>query len=196
MPINKTYRTWIQRICELRPKQRKTQVQNFVWLIVGIFHSHSVSLSKIAGKVISKAKNVSTIRRLSRFLASPAVDIRSWYRSTTIAWLKSQLDQVGEIRLIVDGTKVGFGHQLLRVSLAYRRRAIPIAWSWVHHVRGHSTGQKADLSAEVREKLDPIKYASYPSRRQRIWLYCGLSATEIVALVLCFTPKRQNRGLA
>ena len=85
MPINETYRTWIQRICELRPKQRKTQVQNFVWLIVGFFHSHSVSLSKIAGNVISKAKNVSTIRRLSRFLASPAVDIRSWYRSTTIA---------------------------------------------------------------------------------------------------------------
>jgi hypothetical protein len=37
MPINETYRTWIQRICELRPKQRKTQVQNFVWLILGMF---------------------------------------------------------------------------------------------------------------------------------------------------------------
>jgi hypothetical protein len=142
MPINETYRTWIQRICELRPKQRKTQVQNFVWLIVGIFHSHSVSLSKIAGKVISTAKNVSTVRRLSRFLASPAVDVRSWYRSTAKAWLLSQIEQVGEIRLIVDGTKIGFGHQLLMVSLAYRRRAVPIAWSWVRHVRGHSSGKQ------------------------------------------------------
>jgi hypothetical protein len=142
MPINETYRTWIQRICELRPKQRKTQVQNFVRLIVGIFHSHSVSLSKIAGKVMSTAKNVSTVRRLSRFLASPAVDVRSWYRSTAKAWLLSQFQQVGEIRLIVDGTKIGFGHQLLMVSLAYRRRAVPIAWSWVHHVRGHSSGKQ------------------------------------------------------
>ena len=107
MPINKTYRTWIQRICELRPKQRKTQVQNFAWLLVGIFHSRSVSLSKIAGKVISTAKNVSTVRRLSRFLASSAVDVRSWYRSTAKAWLMSQAHQVGEIRLIVDGSKVG-----------------------------------------------------------------------------------------
>jgi len=74
MPINETYRTWIQQICELRPKQRKTRVQNFAWLMVGIFHSHSVSLSKIAGKVISTAKNVSTVRRLSRFLASPVND--------------------------------------------------------------------------------------------------------------------------
>jgi len=26
------------------------------------------------------------------------------------------------------------------VALAYRKRAIPIAWTWVKHVRGHSTG--------------------------------------------------------
>jgi hypothetical protein len=142
MPINETYRTWIQRICELRPKQRKTQVQNFVWVLVGIFHSRSVSLSKIAGKVISKAKNVSTVRRLSRFLASSTVDVRSWYRSTAKTWLKSQSQHVGEVRLIVDGTKVGFGHQLLMVSLAYHHRAVPIAWSWVRHVRGHSTAAK------------------------------------------------------
>jgi hypothetical protein len=142
MPINETYRTWIQRICELRPKQRKTQVQNFVWLLVGIFHSRSVSLSKIAGKIISTAKNVSTVRRLSRFLASSAVDVRSWYRSTAKVWLVTQAQQVGELRLIVDGTKIGFGYQLLMVSLAYRHRAVPIAWSWVRHVRGHSTAVK------------------------------------------------------
>lgn len=155
MPINKTYRTWIQRICELRPKQRKTQVQNFVWLVVGIFHSRSVSLSKIAGKVMSTAKNVSTVRRLSRFLASRAVDVRSWYRPIAKAWLLSQFQQVGEIRLIVDGTKIGFGHQLLMVSLAYRRRAVPIAWSWVRHVRGHSSSQQQISLLKHLESLLP-----------------------------------------
>lgn len=155
MPINETYRTWIQRICELRPKQRKTQVQNFVWLLVGIFHSHSVSLGKIAGKVISTAKNVSTVRRLSRFLASSAVEVRSWYRSTAKAWLMAQLQQVGEIRLIVDGTKIGFGYQLLMISLAYRRRAIPMAWSWVRHVRGHSSATKQIVLLKYVRSLIP-----------------------------------------
>jgi hypothetical protein len=28
------------------------------------------------------------------------------------------------------------------ISLAYRKRAIPIAWTWIKHVRGHSTGNK------------------------------------------------------
>jgi hypothetical protein len=155
MPINETYRTWIRQICELRPKQRKTQVQNFVWLLVGIFHSRSVSLSKIAGKVISTAKNVSTVRRLSRFLASSAVDVRSWYRSTAKAWLVTQSQQVGEIRLIVDGTKIGFGHQLLMVSLAYRHRTIPIAWTWVRHVRGHSSASKQIVLLQYVRSLIP-----------------------------------------
>jgi len=154
MPINKTYRTWIQRICELRPKQRITQVRNFVWLVVGIFHSRSVSLSRIAGKVLSTAKNVSTVRRLSRFLANPAIDVRHWYKPIAKAWLQNQYEQVGEIRLIVDGTKVGFAHQLLMVSLAYHHRAIPIAWTWVKHIRGHSSGkQQIQLLKYVRSLL-------------------------------------------
>ena len=142
MPINETYRTWKQRICELRPKQRITQIQNFVWLIVGIYHSHSVNLSWIASKVLGAAKNVSTVRRLSRFLANEAIDVRSWYKPVAKVWLQSQSERVGEVRLIVDGTKVGFCHQLLMVSLAYRCRSVPIAWSWVKYVRGHSTGKR------------------------------------------------------
>jgi hypothetical protein len=156
MPINETYRTWIQRICELRPKQRITQVQNFVWLLVGIFHSHSVHLSKIAGKVLGNAKNESTVRRLSRFLANPAIDVRSWYKPIAKAWLQSQFERVGEIRLIVDGTKVGFGHQLLLISLAYRHRAVPIAWAWLPRVRGHSSAKRqVNLLRYVKGLLPP-----------------------------------------
>jgi len=142
MPINKLYDTWMQRICELRPGQRITQIRNFVWLMIGIYQSHSVCLSKIALKIPGKALLVSTTRRLSRFLENPAIRVREWYEPIARYWLEAQWQCMREIRLIVDGTKVGFGHQLLMVSLAYRRRAIPIAWTWVKHVRGHSTAYK------------------------------------------------------
>jgi hypothetical protein len=85
---------------------------------------------------------VSTVRRLSRFLANKAIDVRSWYKSIAKVWLQSQFERVGEARLIVDATKVGFGHQLLTISLAYRCRAVPIAWSWVKYSRGHSSGKQ------------------------------------------------------
>ena len=44
--------------------------------------------------------------------------------------------------MIVDGTKIGFAHQLLIVCIAYRRRSIPIAWTWVRYVKGHSNARK------------------------------------------------------
>jgi hypothetical protein len=138
MPINNLYHTWLHQICELRPNQRITQVRNFVWLMVGIYESRSVHLSKIAGKIPGQAKQVSLTRRLSRFLDNPAIRVREWYQPIAQQWLQTQWHFLGEIRLIVDGTKVGYGHQLLMVSLAYRKRSIPIAWTWVKQVRGHS----------------------------------------------------------
>jgi hypothetical protein len=49
MPINQLYYTWMQRICELRPGQRITQVRNFVWLVIGIYQSRSVHFPKDIG---------------------------------------------------------------------------------------------------------------------------------------------------
>jgi hypothetical protein len=142
MPITQLYHTWIQRILELHPQERMTRVSNFVWLLVGIFESRSVYLSRIAGKIPGQAKRTSTTRRMRRLLDNPAIRVRAWYAPMAQAWLQAQYGALREIRLIVDGTKVGFAHQLLMVSIAYRRRAIPIAWTWVKHVRGHSTASK------------------------------------------------------
>jgi hypothetical protein len=161
MPINQMYRTWIRRICELRPHQRITQVRNFVWLVVGIFHSRSVQLSQVAGKVVGPAKNLSTVRRLSRFLDNPAVQVREWYEPIARQWLEAQFAWLGEIRLIVDGTKVGFGHQLLMVSLAYRHRAIPLTWTWVKQVRGHSSGRHQLALLKYVKGLLPKKSAVF-----------------------------------
>ena len=142
MPTNQLYHTWMRQICELRPRERVTRLRNFVWLIVGIYQSRSVHLSKVAGKIPGLANLVSLTRRLSRFLDNPAIHVREWYEPIARQWLQAQWRCLKEIRFIVDGTKVGFGHQLLMVSLAYRRRAIPIAWTWVRQVRGHSSALK------------------------------------------------------
>jgi hypothetical protein len=139
MPINALYHTWIMRIRQLQPTERKTRIQNFVWLMVGIHQSRSVYLSRIAGKIPGKAKLLSFTQRLSRFLANPAIDVHTWYEPIARSWLASQASHLQQVRLIVDGTKIGFMHQLLIVSLAYRKRAIPLAWTWVKQVKGHTT---------------------------------------------------------
>ena len=101
MPINTLYHTWFQRIQELRPGQRITQVRNFVWLMMGIYQSRSVSLSRIAGKIPGTAKLLSTTRRLSRLLANPAIRVRAWYEPIAREWLETQYRNLGEIHLMV-----------------------------------------------------------------------------------------------
>ena len=96
------------------------------------------------------------MRRLSRFLANSAIDVRRWYEPIAKGWLQSQFERVGEIRLIVDGTKIGFGHQLLIVSLAYHHRAVPMAWTWIPYVRGHSTGQRQVKLLKYVRSLIPL----------------------------------------
>lgn len=123
-------------------------------MLIGIYKSRSVHLSHTAGKIPGPAKLLSVTRWLSRFLDNPAVQVREWYEPIARQWLHAQSSGLGQIRLIVDGTKVGFGHQLLMVSLAYRKRTIPIAWTWVKQVRGHSTAKKQlALLAYVRTMI-------------------------------------------
>jgi len=154
MPTNSLYHTWFSRIRALRPEQRVTQIRIFVWLMVGIFQSRSVNLSRIASKIPGSAKLVSVTRRLSRLLENAHIQVREWYEPVARQWLEAQCHHLHEVRLIVDGTKVGFQHQLLMVCLAYRKRAIPIAWTWVKHVKGHSTAWKhLALLAYVRKLL-------------------------------------------
>jgi hypothetical protein len=146
MPIKKLYHIWMRKLEEIYPEERITRKRNMAYLLVGLQQSRSVHLSKIAEKIPGKAFLPSITRRISRFLNNPAVRVRDWYRP--IATMIINRIACGEIHLLVDGSKVGFGHQLLMVAIAYRRRSIPLAWTWIKSSRGHSTSikQKALLA--------------------------------------------------
>jgi hypothetical protein len=154
MTVNLHHSTWLSKILQLRPDERITRVRNMAWLLVGIFQSKSVHLSKIAGRIPGEATLNSVTRRLDRFLENSAVQVRDWY-DPVAKWLLSRACGL-EVRLIVDGSKVGFGHQLLVVALAYHRRAIPLVWTWVKSKRGHSsTSKQLALLSHVRRLLSP-----------------------------------------
>lgn len=142
MPINDLYSIWRQRILQLRPTERITRVSNLAWLITAIFHGRSVQLGPVATKIPTQVNLLSVVRRLSRFLDNPAVRVREWYEPIARDWIASAVRTMGEIRLIADGTKVGFGHQWLIICLAFRHRAIPLAWTWVRSSQGHSSACK------------------------------------------------------
>ncbi len=154
MSSNHLYHTWLNQVEQLRPGERVTRLRNLAWLLVGICSSKSVHLSKVALKIPGAASSLSITRRLSRFLDNPAIRVREWYAPIARNVLQGMADTIGDFRLIADGTKAGFGHQLLMVAVAFRRRAIPIAWTWVKKSRGHSSAAKQlALLAYVRRLI-------------------------------------------
>ena len=129
MPINQLYHTWFQRLRQLRPTERVTRLRTAAWMLTGIFESRSVHLRRIADKIPGMATTPSKERRLTRFLDNAAIRVRAWYEPIARNLLQRVAQRGLEVRLILDGTRIGFGHQLLLVAVAYRRRAIPIAWT-------------------------------------------------------------------
>lgn len=142
MSVNVLYHKWFRELRQLWPDERLTRVRLLAWFLAGLYTSRSVQLHRIALKIPSSAQLTSVTRRLSRFLQNPWLRVRSAYEPMARALLEQSARTVGEIRLILDTTSVGANHRLLMVALAYRRRALPLAWTWVRQKKGLSAAQR------------------------------------------------------
>lgn len=153
LPVTRLYRIWWERMDMLGSKGCDSQVTNMVWLIVGLYWGRSVHLTHIARKLPIRAKKLSLERRLRRFLDNHRVRVREWYHTTAV-WLIQSAANSGSLHLVIDSTKVSFGHRLLLVGMAYRRRVLPLAWTWVDSQFAHSTSHKQmALLAYVRRLI-------------------------------------------
>jgi hypothetical protein len=146
----------IEKIHHIVPTGHPYRERNLAWFMTGVFHSRSVHTSRVANKIPGQAKKESRIRRLSRFLDNGDVRVREWYRPTATKLLQ-EAAQTGVIRLIIDATKVAQNHQLLMVSLAHRRRSLPIVWSWMRSVKGHSSARKQAALLQYAHDLIPAE---------------------------------------
>lgn len=154
MTITNLYHTCLRGIQQLRPHERVTRARNMAWLMAGLFLGRCVHLNHIARKIPGKSQKLSKVKMLSRLLSNRHIRVRSWYEPIAKRLLAEAVSHGLPLRLLLDGTKVGNGHQLLMVALAYRRRALPLAWTWVKSKRGHSSEYKQRaLLAYVRSLI-------------------------------------------
>lgn len=153
MPIPQLYRSLHEYLMQRIPDTCDSRLSNMIWLMLGIFQSGSVQLNLIARKIPIRAQKLSLVKRLARFLDNGAVRVREWYHPCAQLVLLSA-SQAGRVNLIIDTTKVAFGFRLVMVSLAYRRRSLPIAWTWLKGSRGHSsTATQVKLLGYVQRLL-------------------------------------------
>ena len=133
------YHSVFNQICQWLPEERVTRQRNMALLITGLFLGAAVHMPKIVRKWPVVGKLPSLVNRLRRFLNNPHVVVKEWYRP--VAKELVQPFAGGRIRLVVDCTKVGFYFRLMTISIAYRKRTLPLAWS-VHR------GRKGHIKAE------------------------------------------------
>src|SRR5258708_21963727 len=153
--IPRLYSILLERVLPLVDKWCDSQVTNMVYLMMGLYKGRSVHLTRIASKVPSGARKLSTAERLRRFLSNEAIAVREVYDPVAQELLRRAVSS-GKIRLVMDSSKIGFGYQLMRVTLCYRRRTLPLVWTWIPYKKGHSqTSTQLALLREVRAWLDP-----------------------------------------
>lgn len=120
----------------------------------GLVLAHKVHLDHIVRKWPVRATLPSLANRLRRFLSNPRLDPVRLYEPFA-AMVLARFAGL-PVRLVLDVTKLGFRHRMLTVSVAYRRRAIPLAWSVHRGRKGHVTvaAQKV-LLERIRPLLPP-----------------------------------------
>lgn len=134
MTTFKLYGIWERLLAQWLTDECRTRRVNLLWLIVGLYLGRRVQLSAIVNRWPFAAQTPSLTRRLSRFLSNGAVRPAVWMRPVARQLLARATDQ--RLTVIVDASKVGAGQQLVMVALAYKKRALPLAWTWVPYAKG------------------------------------------------------------
>ena len=148
------YSILLERVLPLVGSWCDSQMTNLIWLMMGLHKGRSVHLTRIASQVPSRARKLSTAERLRRFLSNEAIQVNEVYDPVAQELIKRAAAS-GKIRLVIDSSKVGFGHQLMMVALCYRRRTLPLVWTWIPYKKGHSqTSTQLTLLREVKAWLD------------------------------------------
>lgn len=154
MPDNlRLYERILTHMQQFLPNERITRLRNLSLLMMGLFLARKVHLSHIVRKWPIQARLPSLTNRLRRLLNNPRLDPVRLYQPVARLLIGRFDEAKTPLRLILDITKLGFSHRLLTVSLAYRRRALPLGWS-VH--RGSKGHVKAAAQKALLERIRPL----------------------------------------
>jgi len=110
---------------------RKETLKTLALMMTGIFQSRDVRLGRIAGKVPLPIKQDSVEQRFRRWLKNPRIDERMIYDPIARGVLFSLRHT--RLRIQLDRTLIGDRHNILKVTLFWRRRAVPLLWTMLPH---------------------------------------------------------------
>ena len=107
-------------------------LKTLAWMMVGLIQSGWISLTAWPPYVVSRARDAqSTVRRFRRWLDNDKIDVLSLYGPL----MQQALAEWGEQALYValDTSMLWNTYCLIRLSVIYRGRAVPLVWCVLEH---------------------------------------------------------------
>lgn len=114
------------------PWSDQRHLQTLLWMVIGLICSECISLTKWRVYIRSRAVFAqSHQRRFSRWLHNPRINVQKLYsaliREALASWGASK------ITLIEDTSMLWDEFCLIRLSVQYRGRAVPVVWRVIRH---------------------------------------------------------------
>lgn len=136
------------------------RVKKMAGLVTGMIRYKSSHLSKIGKGLSEQITAYSKEKAAKAFLSNKWTDIETHY----LPFIKDMLPKIisyslknGGVHLIIDGSKMGNKHCTLMVSIAYRKRSIPLLWLVKKQPKGHfKAALHVELMKAVSELLLPL----------------------------------------
>ena len=126
------YDTLVQVLSQHRQWLDVRHLKTLAWMMAGLIESGQISLTQWAPFVHGRAVFAqSSVRRFARWLANDRIDVHKLYSplipQALISWGRHTL------YLALDTSLLWEQYCVIRISLIYRGRAIPLVWQVIEH---------------------------------------------------------------
>jgi hypothetical protein len=126
------YHTLVQVLCKHRNWLDVRHLKTLAWMMTGLIQSSKISLAAWVPYVHSRAVYAqSTVRRFMRWLNNPRIEVHSLYGPL----IQQALATWGHCKLYLalDTSMLWNEFCLIRISVIYRGRAVPLVWKVLKH---------------------------------------------------------------
>jgi hypothetical protein len=133
--MESTPRLYDTLVAVLRQHQNwldRRHLQTLAWMMVGLLQAGKINLTAWAPYVHSRAVYAqSRVRRFARWLENTRIDVHALYGPLVQQALAEWENHV--LYLALDTSMLWNTYCLVRISLVYRGRAVPIVWTVLEH---------------------------------------------------------------
>ena len=138
----RVYRAVRDALHQLYPTEPKgdfaRHLTTLAMLITGLVQSQRSQLPAIARKIPDGNRPPSRIKRLIRWLKNGRVTVEAFFLPFAQALLTAL---PGPLALVIDSSDVGDGCMAWMVSVVYKKRALPLAWTVKAMKKGHASDE-------------------------------------------------------